>query len=376
MIRKSLDVQHELDAEFSQLQQDRANLRNIVSVTDQKIQDISSFHLPVNISRLIWSAESRFRVDPNGCSDLDPSYILHEVKALLDRLCVVSKHVGMPESQDNAKLLFSIFARSMLATKPLMKEHRLTVKAFDWLIAEIENRFLKAQVNPGEVCGIVAAQSIGEPATQMTLNTFHFAGVSAKNVTLGVPRLSGAQDLLPVTLSERLLDGAMLSDGDTLAIDGQVRSYNKIIEGAGRLLITAFAQKIVENDEHENPNQIQLTGTLCKAPAYRTTPFGREIADMMLAVNRAYGKSDYIPCITWGRSARFAAKLDVGDKITLTGRLQSRAYQKQMPDGSVIEKTAYEVSVGHLELLDGAHNADPAQTHPAHAFHAEAAQPQ
>ena len=189
MIRKSLDVQHELDAEFSQLQQDRANLRNIVSVTDQKIQDISSFHLPVNISRLIWSAESRFRVDPNGCSDLDPSYILHEVKALLDRLCVVSKHVGMPESQDNAKLLFSIFARSMLATKPLMKEHRLTVKAFDWLIAEIENRFLKAQVNPGEVCGIVAAQSIGEPATQMTLNTFHFAGVSAKNVTLGVPRL-------------------------------------------------------------------------------------------------------------------------------------------------------------------------------------------
>ena len=97
---------------------------------------------------------------------------------------------------------------------------------------------------------------------------------------------------------------------------------------------------------------------------------------MMLAVNRAYGKSDYIPCITWGRSARFAAKLDVGDKITLTGRLQSRAYQKQMPDGSVIEKTAYEVSVGHLELLDGAHNADPAQAHPAHAFHAETAQPQ
>ena len=126
-------------------------------------------------------------------------------------------------------------------------------------------------------------------------------------LTLGVPRLSGAQDLLPVTLSERLLDGAMLSDGDTLAIDGQVRSYNKIIEGAGRLLITAFAQKIVENDAHENPNQIQLTGTLCKAPAYRTTPFGREIADMMLAVNLAYGKSDYIPCITWGRSARFAA---------------------------------------------------------------------
>ena len=173
-------------------------------------------------------------------------------------------------------------------------------------------------------------------------------------LTLGVPRLSGAQDQLPVTLSERLLlDGTMLKDGDRLAIEGQVRSYNKIIEGAGRLLITAFAQRIVEPDERENPNQIQLTGTLCKAPAYRTTPFGREIADMMLAVNRAYGKSDYIPCITWGRSARFAAKLSVGDRITLTGRLQSRAYQKQLPDGNVVEKTAYEVSVGHLELLEG-----------------------
>ena len=182
-------------------------------------------------------------------------------------------------------------------------------------------------------------------------------------LTLGVPRLSGAQDQLPITLSERLLDGAMLKSGDRLAIEGQVRSYNKIIEGAGRLLITAFAQRIVEPDEKENPNQIQLTGTLCKAPAYRTTPFGREIADMMLAVNRAYGKSDYIPRITWGRSARFAAKLSVGDKISLTGRLQSRAYQKQMPDGNVLEKTAYEVSVGHLELLE-----DDAQTDmPMHA---------
>lgn len=191
-------------------------------------------------------------------------------------------------------------------------------------------------------------------------------------LTLGVPRLSGAQDQLPVTLSERLLDGAMLSEGDQLSIEGQVRSYNKIIDGAGRLLITAFAQRIVETDERENPNQIQLTGTLCKAPAYRTTPFGREIADMMLAVNRAYGKSDYIPCITWGRSARFAAKLSVGDRITLTGRLQSRAYQKQMPDGNVVEKTAYEVSVGHLEKLDEEHEQDVFMHSANHAgYHAD-----
>ena len=150
---------------------------------------MKDFHLPVNIARLIWSAKSRFHVDPNGISTLTPDYIINAVNSLLDRLCVISNDVGMPESQNNAKLLFSIFARSMLASKVLMKQHRLTEKAFDWLIAEIENRFLKSQVNAGEVCGIVAAQSIGEPATQMTLNTFHFAGVSAKNVTLGVPRL-------------------------------------------------------------------------------------------------------------------------------------------------------------------------------------------
>ena len=183
-IRKDLDSQHELDAEFNQLLEDRANLRNIITVTDQKVQDVRVFHLPVNISRLIWTAKTRFRVDPNGVSDLLPSYVIVQVRDMLKRICVISNRVGMPESQDNAKL-----ARSMLASKPLMKEHRLTIKAFDWLIAEIENRFMKAQVAAGEVCGIVAAQSIGEPATQMTLNTFHFAGVSAKNVTLGVPRL-------------------------------------------------------------------------------------------------------------------------------------------------------------------------------------------
>ena len=188
-IRKDLDSQHELDAEFNQLLEDRANLRNIITVTDQKVQDVRVFHLPVNISRLIWTAKTRFRVDPNGVSDLLPSYVIVQVRDMLKRICVISNRVGMPESQDNAKLLFSIFARSMLASKPLMKEHRLTIKAFDWPIAEIENRFMKAQVAAGEVCGIVAAQSIGEPATQMTLNTFHFAGVSAKNVTLGVPRL-------------------------------------------------------------------------------------------------------------------------------------------------------------------------------------------
>ena len=170
--------------------------------------------------------------------------------------------------------------------------------------------------------------------------------------TLSVPRLSGAEDLLPITISERLMEGTTLEVGSPLCFEGQLRSYNKVVEGAGRLLITGFAQRLLDPDSEENPNQVQLTGALCKPPSYRTTPFGREIADLMLAVNRAYGKSDYIPCITWGRTARFASHLKVGDKVTLLGRFQSRAYQKQLADGTVLNKTAYEVSVGRLSMAD------------------------
>ena len=187
--RHSLEIQHALDEEFDQLVRDRKELRSIVTVMDEKLQNIKMFHLPVNISRLIWQAKSRFRVDPNGQSDLNPKCIIESVRALLDSLCVISPATGMAESQDNAKRLFSILTRSTLASRSVMEEHRLTQKAFDWLLAEINNRFLKSQVSPGEVCGIVAAQSIGEPTTQMTLNTFHYAGVSEMNVTLGVPRI-------------------------------------------------------------------------------------------------------------------------------------------------------------------------------------------
>ena len=176
--------------------------------------------------------------------------------------------------------------------------------------------------------------------------------------TLSVPRLSGAEDLLPITVSERLMEGLRLEQGVPLAIEGQLRSYNKVVEGAGRLLITAFAQRVLPVDDGQNPNQVQLCGALCKPPSYRTTPFGREIADLMLAVNRAYGKSDYIPCITWGRTARFASRLKVGDKVQVLGRFQSRDYQKQLPDGSVLNKMAYEVSVGRLSLTE---NCRPAE---------------
>ena len=169
--------------------------------------------------------------------------------------------------------------------------------------------------------------------------------------TLRVPRLSGAEDFLPITISERLLMDTDITAGSLLCLEGQLRSYNKVVEGAGRLLITGFAQRLLDPDTEENPNQVQLTGALCKPPSYRTTPFGREIADLMLAVNRSFGKSDYIPCIAWGRTARYASSLQVGDKLKIQGRFQSREYQKQMPDGSVINRIAYEVSISRLSCL-------------------------
>ena len=169
--------------------------------------------------------------------------------------------------------------------------------------------------------------------------------------TLRVPRLSGAEDFLPITLSERLLIDEPIAAGSILCLDGQLRSYNKVVEGSGRLLITAFAQRLLPEEDEENPNRVQLTGALCKAPSYRTTPFGREIADLMLAVNRSYGKSDYIPCITWGRTARYAANLKIGDKVQLVGRFQIRNYHKQLPDGTILNKVAYEVSVSRLSAM-------------------------
>ncbi len=167
---------------------------------------------------------------------------------------------------------------------------------------------------------------------------------------LKVPRLSGAADILPVTVSERLMNGEV-APGIRISVSGQLRSYNKVIGGSGRLLLTAFAQQLETPDDNENPNIVQLTGAICKPPSFRTTPFGREIADLMLAVNRSFGKSDYIPCIAWGRTARYASSLQVGDKLKIQGRFQSREYQKQLPDGTVMNRIAYEVSISRLSCL-------------------------
>ena len=162
---------------------------------------------------------------------------------------------------------------------------------------------------------------------------------------LKVKRLSNYCDLLPITISERLLNGDALKIGQEVSINGQLRSYNKYIDGRGRLILTVFAKEISTDDMLENPNLIVLRGYICKPPIYRTTPFNREIADLLIAVNRAYNKSDYIPCIAWGRNAKYAQTLNVGEMITIEGRIQSREYEKVTESGAVEKRVAYEVSV-------------------------------
>lgn len=169
---------------------------------------------------------------------------------------------------------------------------------------------------------------------------------------LEVPRLSDSFDYIPVTISERLVNKDKLIVGTIVEVDGQFRSYNSYTNEGNKLLLTVFARDISfleDIRQSKNPNQIYLNGYVCKKPIYRTTPFGREIADILLAVNRPYNKSDYIPCIAWGRNARFSQHLEVGTNIRLWGRVQSRNYQKKLENGDVVTKTAYEVSISKME---------------------------
>lgn len=174
-----------------------------------------------------------------------------------------------------------------------------------------------------------------------------------------VKRLSGQGDILPVTISERLIADSDLGVGSTIHALGQFRSYNKLVDGKSKLMLTVFVRELLEDSPMKNPNSIVLTGYICKPPIYRTTPFNREIADVLIAVNRSYNKSDYIPCIAWGRNARFAKSLAVGEKIAVSGRIQSREYQKRYTDDDVRTLTAYEVSISKLAAYENAENFDP-----------------
>ena len=186
-----------------------------------------------------------------------------------------------------------------------------------------------------------------------------------------VMRLSGQEDILPVTVSERLIASGSLKQGATICALGQFRSYNKLENGKSRLMLTVFVRELLEEIPSRNPNSIVLSGYICKPPVYRTTPFNREIADLLIAVNRAYNKSDYIPCIAWGRNARFVRGLNVGDKIALSGRIQSREYQKRMSEEDVKIMTAYEVSVSKLAAFDSAEEFDLEAEFDLYAMHGE-----
>ena len=179
---------------------------------------------------------------------------------------------------------------------------------------------------------------------------------------LEVMRLSDSVDHLNITVSERLLNDVEISIGKEVIVEGQLRSYNKFIDGSNKLILTVFArntQPCIEKSK--NPNEIYLDGYICKEPVYRTTPFGREIADLLLAINRAYNKSDYIPTIAWGRNSRFCKSLNVGDHIKVWGRLQSREYQKKISETEVVKKVAYEVSISRMEKANKEETASKGQ---------------
>lgn len=169
-----------------------------------------------------------------------------------------------------------------------------------------------------------------------------------------VKRLSDAFDEIPLLVSDRLVDVKQNCIGKKLEAKGQFRSYNKHENEKNHLILSLFVRELEWIDSYENhkPNYIMLDGYICKEPIYRMTPLGREICDILLAVNRAYGKSDYIPCICWGRNARFAGNLEIGAHIQVLGRIQSRKYQKKIGENEVISRTAYEISVNKLEIRE------------------------
>ena len=197
-------------------------------------------------------------------------------------------------------------------------------------------------------------------------------GESFFNFDLEIPRLSGISDIIPITISERLIANFDLSIGKQVVIEGQFRSYNAYEDSRSRLVLTVFVKEIREKGEDEDikiPNEVHLVGHICRKPIYRKTPFGREIADILVAVNRAYNKSDYIPCITWGRNARFCEDMPIGTELKLVGRVQSRPYEKKHEDGTVETRIAYEVSISSLEFV----NKEDEENHSEEVIKAEEA---
>ena len=195
---------------------------------------------------------------------------------------------------------------------------------------------------------------MGKIASQFTFSHQVF-GEGFYMLDVLVKRLSDSEDRIPVMVSERLVDVTQDYEGEYIMVQGQFRSYNRHEEKKNRLVLSVFAREISfveDEDDSVKSNQIFLDGYICKPPVYRKTPLGREIADLLIAVNRPYGKSDYIPCICWGRNARYASAFQVGGHVLIWGRIQSREYMKRLSDTESEKRTAYEVSVSKLEYAD------------------------
>ena len=187
-----------------------------------------------------------------------------------------------------------------------------------------------------------------------------------------VPRLSDTTDIIPITASERIINDELIAIGNKLIIKGQFRSYNSYENERNKLILTVFAKDVIlaedenlsEEEKEETQrtsNEVTLVGYICKKPIYRQTPFGREIADVLLAVNRAYNKSDYIPSIAWGRNARFSQNLPTGTEVKIIGRVQSRNYEKKHEDGTSETRVAYEVSIASMEVVNQEDNEEESQ---------------
>ncbi len=193
---------------------------------------------------------------------------------------------------------------------------------------------------------------MGEVVSEFTFS-HEIYGEGFYLVDILVPRLSDSADRIPLMVSERLLDVRQDYQGENIKVTGQFRSYNRHEERKNKLVLSVFVREwefIDEVERSEMTNHIELDGFICKEPVYRKTPLGREIADILLAVNRPYGKSDYIPCISWGRNARYANEFQVGSRCKVIGRIQSREYMKKLSEDQVEKRVAYEVSVSKLEV--------------------------
>ncbi len=200
---------------------------------------------------------------------------------------------------------------------------------------------------------VVKVVGVVETVTQFSHEVY---GEEFYNFKLKIKRLSDMYDILVVTVSERLIDRNLIQVGELFEIKGQIRSYNNYTSDIreNKLVLNVFARDItlLNKDEQErHNNEVEIIGFICKDPVHRSTPFGREITDVLIAVNRHYNKSDYIPCIVWGKNAKFVSKLEVGTKLKVWGRLQSRVYQKKLDNGETIEKNAFELSISKLELF-------------------------